>query len=299
MFSPDIVCSDEFLDMPVSSRDLYYQLGIRADDDGFVQPKSTMRLLGASDDDLKVLLAKRFLLKFESGVVVIKHWLIHNLIRADMYKETRYLEEKSQIGLKDNGSYTEIRDGVAALKKIEAPEWLKKRRGELCTVNVPQTAPRLGKVRLGKEEEPKGSVLQELSESLPNTALGEIPETTDTPPLAAKEEKRVLARLAGIVNHSFGSKAIRNVKYFCELYQEKYGKTYGSIVNVEPVARSLKALYGHGLEESDVNTMLEDYFGSEKANALPVKLTTAFSDDTYRSWSQGKMGTRNTKPLSL
>ena len=84
MFSPDITSSDAFLDMPASTQVLYFHLGMRADDDGFVTPKMVMRLLGSAEDDLKVLIAKRFILPFESGVVVIKHWLIHNLIRADL-----------------------------------------------------------------------------------------------------------------------------------------------------------------------------------------------------------------------
>lgn len=107
MFSPDIVNSDAFLDMPVSSQALYFHLGMSADDDGFVNPKKIMRLVGASEDDLKILLAKRFLLSFESGVVVIKHWLIHNLIRSDRYKETRYLDEKSTLIVKENKSYSD------------------------------------------------------------------------------------------------------------------------------------------------------------------------------------------------
>lgn len=151
MFSPDIVCSDAFLDMPSSSRDLYYQLGMYADDDGFVNPRKIMRMTGSSEDDLKILIAKRFVLTFENGVVVIKHWLIHNLIRADLYKETLYKQEKSNLGLNDNGAYTELREGVSPIKQIEAPKWLKIRRGELRTANVPQTARRLGKVRLGKD----------------------------------------------------------------------------------------------------------------------------------------------------
>lgn len=102
MFSPEIVCSEEFCDMPPSSRELYFQLGMRADDDGFIQPKSVIRSLGAKDDDLKVLLAKRFVLSFEGGVVVIKHWLIHNMIRQDRYKETRFIEEKSKLFIKEN-----------------------------------------------------------------------------------------------------------------------------------------------------------------------------------------------------
>lgn len=160
MFSPDIVSSDTFLDMPISSQVLYFHLAMRADDDGFITPKMVMRLVGSGEDDLKVLIAKRFLLSFESGVVVVKHWLIHNLIRADLYKETLYKKEKATLGLNENGAYTELREGIAEIKKIEAPEWLKRRKGDLCTANVPQTAPRLGKDRIGKvsiPSEPKVS----------------------------------------------------------------------------------------------------------------------------------------------
>ncbi len=151
MFSADIVSSDTFLDMPISSQVLYFHLAMRADDDGFVTPRMVMRLVGSSEDDIKVLKSKRFILPFESGVIVIKHWLIHNLIRADLYKETMYKKEKASLGLNENGAYTELRDGVSEIKQIESPEWLKKRRGELRTVNVPQTVPRIGKDRLGKD----------------------------------------------------------------------------------------------------------------------------------------------------
>ncbi len=155
MFSPEIVCSDAFLDMPPTSRDLYYQLCMYADDDGFISPRKIMRMIGSSEDDLKIIIAKRFVLPFESGVVVIKHWLIHNLIRADLYHETLHKEEKAKLGLNKNGAYTEMRDDanlmrndVSELKVIEPPEWLKKRRNEQRTANVPQTALRLGKDRL-------------------------------------------------------------------------------------------------------------------------------------------------------
>ncbi len=97
MFSPDIVGSDAFLDMPASSQALYFHLGMYADDDGFVNPKRIMRMCGVSDDDLKVLVGKRFVLPFENGVVVIKHWRINNLVRKDWYKETQYVEQKSQL----------------------------------------------------------------------------------------------------------------------------------------------------------------------------------------------------------
>jgi len=151
MFSTQIVGSDAFLEMPTSSRELYFQLGMAADDDGFVNPQRIIRMIGAQGDDLKVLVGKRFLLPFKSGVVVVKHWLIHNLIRADLYKETLYTEEKKTLGLNDNGAYTELRNGIAELNRVEAPKWLRIRRKELRTANVPKTALRLGKVRLGKD----------------------------------------------------------------------------------------------------------------------------------------------------
>lgn len=111
MFSKQITTSDAFVDMPMSSQLLYFHLNMEADDDGFVaNPKRITKMVGANDDDLKILLAKRFLLAFENGVVVIKHWLLHNAVRKDMYKETQYLEQKKQLQIKDNGVYTEVRN---------------------------------------------------------------------------------------------------------------------------------------------------------------------------------------------
>lgn len=108
MFTQKIVDSDAFLDMPLSTQALYFHLNMRADDDGFVNnPKRIQRTIGASEDDLKLLIAKRFLLVFESGIVVIKHWRMHNLLRKDRYNATQYQEEMAQLDLKDNGSYTE------------------------------------------------------------------------------------------------------------------------------------------------------------------------------------------------
>ena len=109
MFTLKIVDSDAFLDMPMSAQALYFHLNMRADDDGFVNnPKKISRMIGASDDDLKILLAKRFVLGFESGVIVIKHWRMHNLLRKDRYNPTQYQEEYKRLQLKDNGAYTEL-----------------------------------------------------------------------------------------------------------------------------------------------------------------------------------------------
>lgn len=107
MFSMKIVDTDVFLDMPQSTQNLYFHLGMRADDEGFVgNIKRIMKMLGSSEDDEKVLLSKRFILEFESGVVVIKHWLINNYLQNDRIKETSYLQEKSLLYVKENGAYT-------------------------------------------------------------------------------------------------------------------------------------------------------------------------------------------------
>lgn len=107
MFAKTIIDSDAFLDMPVTARLLYYDLGMRADDDGFINsPKKTMRITGASSDDMNILIMRKFIIPFDSGVVVIKHWRINNYLRNDRYTETKYLEEKSNLELDENGSYT-------------------------------------------------------------------------------------------------------------------------------------------------------------------------------------------------
>ena len=107
MFSQQITESDSFLDMPLSAQALYFHLGMSADDDGFVNnPKRIQRVIGANDDDLKLLIAKRFVIAFDSGVVVIKHWKINNFIRNDRYTPTVYVEEMAQLSEKGNRAYT-------------------------------------------------------------------------------------------------------------------------------------------------------------------------------------------------
>ena len=107
MFAKTIIDSDSFMDMPLSTQALYFHLSMRADDDGFINnPKKIQRMVGCGEDDLKLLIAKRFIIPFESGIVVIKHWKIHNYIRNDRYKPTVYVEEKSMLDTKDNNGYT-------------------------------------------------------------------------------------------------------------------------------------------------------------------------------------------------
>lgn len=108
MFSLDIVDTDAFLDMPTSARLLYYDLCMRADDEGFVdKSKTIMRITGAAEDDMKILIAKGFVILFEDyGVHVIKHWFIHNYVRCDRVKPTNYTELREQLFKKKNKAYT-------------------------------------------------------------------------------------------------------------------------------------------------------------------------------------------------
>jgi hypothetical protein len=108
MFTMKIIDSDDFLEMPMSTQALYFHLNMRADDDGFINnPKRIMRTVNASEDDMKILITKRFVLAFESGVIVIKHWRMHNAIRKDRYHPTQYTEELESLEVKKNGAYTE------------------------------------------------------------------------------------------------------------------------------------------------------------------------------------------------
>lgn len=127
MFAKSIVLTDAFLDMPMSARCLYFTLGMLADDDGFVgSPKSIMRQCGASQDDMGILLAKRYVLGFDSGVIVIKHWKLNNYLQASRHRPTTYQEELSTLMLDEKGAYTEL--DVSAL-----PETVKQPLNECLT----------------------------------------------------------------------------------------------------------------------------------------------------------------------
>ena len=131
MVSPKIIDTDEFMEMPSSSQALYFHMLLRADDDGFLaNPKRLMKLVGAAEDDFKVLVAKRFVVVFDTGVCVIRHWLVHNLIRSDRYHETMYTEEKASLSVDKNGVYDND--------------------NQMATNRIPNAAKRVPEVRLGK-----------------------------------------------------------------------------------------------------------------------------------------------------
>ena len=106
MFAKRIIDSDDFTDMPFSTQALYLHLSMAADDDGFINnPKKITRMIGADKEDLERLVNEKYLIEFESGVVVIRHWKMHNYIKPDRYKATVHTEEKKKLGINENGSY--------------------------------------------------------------------------------------------------------------------------------------------------------------------------------------------------
>lgn len=152
MFSKVIVDSDAFLDMPLSTQALYFHLSMRADDDGFLNnARKIQRLVGASDDDLRLLLMKRFVIGFEGGILVIKHWRMNNYLRKDRYTPTVYQDEYAMLGVKKNGSYTlektdgiqaGIPDGSQCVTQVSiGKDSIDKKRIEKTVCPEPETAP--------------------------------------------------------------------------------------------------------------------------------------------------------------
>lgn len=113
MFSKHVIDSDMFLNMPLSSQVLYFHLAMRADDDGFINnTQKIIRMIGASPDDFNILVAKQFILTFDSGVIVIRDWHIHNYIRNDRYKPTKHIDEKKQLAFTEDKKYTKNGVGI-------------------------------------------------------------------------------------------------------------------------------------------------------------------------------------------
>ena len=121
MFSLDIADSDSFLSLSPSAQGLYFQLGLRADDDGIVnKPVAIMRSMGAVENDMKQLLEKRFVIAMEDGVLVVKHWWLHNTKRKDRYTPSNYTEDIKKLYLDENGTYTTRRTSI---KYVSATNW--------------------------------------------------------------------------------------------------------------------------------------------------------------------------------
>ena len=141
MFSLDVIDTDVFLEMPLTTQALYFQLGMRADDDGFVSsPKRVLKMLDCKPDDLRILISMGYVIVFETGVIVITDWKANNLIKTDRYKKTRYQEEFKQL---------ELRDGTYVKKANDLP----------CE-NYSETVCIQGKNQVEPDWNPSGNILE-------------------------------------------------------------------------------------------------------------------------------------------
>lgn len=200
MFSSKIICSDAFTEMPFSAQSLYYQLNIEADDDGFLNnARRVMRTIQAAESDLALLLEKRFVLGFDNGVIVIKHWRINNQIRKDRYTPTQYQEELALLEVKPDGSYTE---------KVE--NTLVDNLATTCQPNGNQTATQysIGKDSVGKE-------------SIDSMLGAETAPTPPEPPKPPKNEKPSSPVVITILLNDGSEYSVRqdDVDKWKELYQ--------------------------------------------------------------------------------
>ena len=174
MFSKDITSSDLFVDMPASSQLLYFQLGMEADDEGFIgNAKMLSRAYGANNDDLKLLQAKGFIIIFESGVTVVRDWNINNQIRKDRFKPTIYQNEKSLLSVSPTGSYQLVNQMTTTWQPDDNQMTTTWQPDDNQLGNHLATQYRIGKDSKGKVRLGKESVVEKASNQ-PETNLGDI-----------------------------------------------------------------------------------------------------------------------------
>lgn len=222
MIAKSIVFSDDFLDMPLSSRCLYFTFLTIADDDGFINnPKSIIRQCGASNDDLRLLIAKSYIIPFESGVIVIKHWKMHNYIKSDRYKETPCKDEKSQlITLKDKSYALKNDEPLEPLKneqciqsgtEVEPQDRVRVRVRDRVRVNNPPISPLKGEsgevTKPKTEKKPKGKAMyKDLPDELKD-AMTDFEEmrTKMRKPLTDRGRKLLITKLTKLASDDNGN----------------------------------------------------------------------------------------------
>jgi hypothetical protein len=275
LFSTEIVDSDAFLDMPISTQALYFHLGMRADDDGFVNPRKIMRTVGASDDDLKVLLGKRFLLTFNSGVVVVKHWLIHNSIRKDRYHETKYLDEKNTLFIKENKAYTDMATKGQPIGNHLVPEV------------------KLSQVKLIKNSSKKNSPLKEelKDKNKPMKTYNENDFSDSEETIIDSDSGEAISKkVTKEKTEGKNQIAIRIQNKFAELCRRNIGTT--PILNIVTYKSALFALNSGRLTEKQIEDLFDEWFGlPNKKDEQLISISQAlskFNIDGYKVRNQIK-----------
>lgn len=190
MFAKSIIDSDAFLDLPQSTQLLYFHLAMRADDDGFVNnPKRVARTVGCGDDDARLLLAKQFIISFASGVIVIRHWRMHNYIQKDRYHETVCKDEKASIQLTENGTYLPL--------------------DTACIQNVSKMDT---EVRLGKDSISKSNIYSSVD-------IPPVAEVAPTPTPTPKTKRFIKPTLEDVAEYCQERKNSVNAEKFIAYYE--------------------------------------------------------------------------------
>lgn len=245
MFAKTIIDSDAFLDMPMSTQALYFHLSMRADDDGFINnPKRIQRMIGAGDDDLKLLIAKSFLITFESGVVVIKHWKIHNYIQSDRYKPTVYTEEKALLSQKHNKAYTLDTECIH-------------------NVSITDTQDSIGKDRLVEDSIGKSRVDYELVARMYNDTCVSFPHLTT---LSEARKKAIKARLN---------------KYTLDDLQRVFDLAEASDFLKGNNGRNWSATFDWLMKDTNIAKVLDGNYNNKASNQHTTNSTAQELDDFY------------------
>lgn len=255
MFAKTIIDSDLFLDMPMSAQLLYFHLAMRADDDGFINnPKKIQRMVGCSDDDIRILILKQFILPFESGIIVIKHWKVHNYIRSDRYKPTRF-EEKNLVILDENMVYQVTTDcqptGIPTVDKMD-------------------TQVRLGKVRSGKDKDNMSGK----PDSVPSS-----PEPQKKKGLS--ENAEVFEKVVSYLNEKTG----KNFKADAKKTQSLINSRLKEKFTVEDFFKVIDVKCIEWLNDPNMNKYLrpETLFGSKFESYLNQNVNIPERSDNYES----------------
>lgn len=193
MFSKKITDTDRFLDMPASAQNLYFHLNMHADDDGFLgNAKTIKRMVGASDDDLKLLVTKQFLIPFDDGVVVIKDWRIHNYIRSDRYRSTIYTDHKNSLRINENQQYELVAEQP---KEVGMTDGIPSgnQNGYQMDTQVKLSQVKSGEVKLSQAKLSKGK----LSKTRQDKTSRDQPEADNIPAESVKEVIDYLNQKAG------------------------------------------------------------------------------------------------------
>ena len=267
MIAKSIIKSDLFLDMPATTQNLYFHMLLEADDDGFINsPKSIMRVIGAKDDDIKVLIAKQFVIPFESGVLVIKHWKIHNYIQKDRYRPS-LRPEKEMLSVAESKEYVEVLGDVSSMDTR-------------CIQNV-----RVGKVSIGKSRLGKSSIGKNTySPSLPSVAEDIVTFLNSTvgsnyKSTTGKTRKLIAARLAeGFTVDDFKSVITKKAKEWQNTDMAQYlrpetlfGTKFEGYLNQPEVKNNRRSPISRAEQERQeainvVNELIAEYEEEERQN---------------------------------